>query len=260
MAVADPGEALTCEQRAVFERDGFLVVPGVLDGGRVAEVTAGACRELAWLADHPRVLGPVWSILGWNLDVYHSHVDVHPQVAGQRPFRFGWHQDGGRQNREVEGDPRPRLSVKAVYWLSDVSRGGRRNLRLVPGSHRTNWIEGPPRRDMAWPDPAGAIEVRAGAGDVVLFDRRIWHARSINRSTTVRKAVFFGYTYRWVRARDEPPADASGFTPVQRQLLGLLEHDGIGDHAWGHDPATVPLYELLRSTGRLDPDVPALRP
>jgi len=41
------------------------------------------------------------------------------------PFRFEWHQDGGRQNREIETDPRPRLSVKLAYWLSDVSGPGR---------------------------------------------------------------------------------------------------------------------------------------
>lgn len=47
---------------------------------------------------------------------------MHPTVPDGRPFRFGWHQDGGRQNRELETDPRPRLSVKAVYWLFDVSQ------------------------------------------------------------------------------------------------------------------------------------------
>jgi ectoine hydroxylase-related dioxygenase (phytanoyl-CoA dioxygenase family) len=31
----------------------------------------------------------------------------------------------------------------------------------------------------------------------VLFDRRVWHARSVNRSNLTRKAVFFAYTYRW---------------------------------------------------------------
>jgi ectoine hydroxylase-related dioxygenase (phytanoyl-CoA dioxygenase family) len=112
---------------------------------------------------------------------------------------------------------------------------------------------------MPWPDPDGAIEVLANPGDVVLFDRRIWHARSDNHSDITRKAVFFGYTYRWVASRDDIPAWSPDFTPVQRQLLGLLAETS-GDHAWGHEPADVPLHELLRRTGRLDPAVPALRP
>jgi hypothetical protein len=37
---------------------------------------------------------------------------------------------------------RPRLSVKLAYWLSDVSAPGRGNLKIVPGSHLTNWIGG----------------------------------------------------------------------------------------------------------------------
>jgi len=180
------------------------------------------------------------------------------------PFRFDWHQDGGRQNREIETDPRPRLSVKLAYWLSDVSEPGRGNLKVVPGSHLVNWIDGPPRRDTQWPDPEGAIEVTAEPGDAVFFDRRIWHARSRNYSEHTRKAVFFGYTYRWTAIRDEfAPIRASGWfgrlTPVQQQLLGGAEDLG-GDHAWGHDPATTPLYGWLKERGFLTPANPSLQP
>lgn len=284
--VRNAGEAITYEQRREFERDGYLVVPAVLDADEVARYTsvvddlyercwrAGslgrggalhelsavhACPALAPLVDHPRVLGLVWSMLGWNVHVHHSHVDVHPPVRGEQPYRFEWHQDGGRQNRELETDPRPRMSVKVAYWLSDVSQPGRGNLKLVPGSHTTNWIDGPPRRDVPWPDPAGAIEVTARRGDAVFFDRRIWHARSVNRSTVTRKAVFFGYTYRWVHTRDAIPDRGTDYTPVQRQLLGMLDDTG-GDHAWGHYPDRLPLYELLRDAGLLDSTIPALRP
>jgi ectoine hydroxylase len=286
VADADTGQALTPAQRAAFERDGYLVLPGVLDADDVAYFTAivdglyqrraeagvlgagGAlhqlsavhtCPALAPLLDHPRVLGPIWSILGWNVHVYHSHIDVHPPVSGSVPFRFLWHQDGGRQNRELETDPRPRMSVKVAYWLSDVSQTGRGNFKVVPGSHTCNWIDGPPRRDVRWPDPQGAVEITAHPGDVVFFDRRLWHTRTVNHSTTTRKAVFFGYTYRWVHTRDAVPTRAGMFNPVQRQLLGLLD-DGEPDHAWGHDPTSVPLYTLLQRQGRLDHDVPALRP
>jgi len=70
----------------------------------------------------------------------------------------------------------------------------------------------------------------------VFFDRRIWHARSRNCSQHTRKAVFFGYTYRWTAIRDViAPMRASDWlgrlTPVQQQLLGGAEDLG-GDHAW----------------------------
>jgi ectoine hydroxylase len=123
-----------------------------------------------------------------------------------------------------------RVPAPDLYWLSDVSATGRGNLKVVPGSHTANWIDGPPRRDMEWPDPEGATEVTADAGDAVFFDRRIWHARSNNYSPNTRKGVFFGYTYRWLHTRETMSADLPGLTPVQRQLVGL--DDGDGDHAW----------------------------
>jgi ectoine hydroxylase-related dioxygenase (phytanoyl-CoA dioxygenase family) len=268
------GEPLTEVERAAFERDGYLALPGVLgptavqryeelvsdtyerwrrDAGTrraMHQLSAvNTCPALAALCSHPRILGAVWPILGWNVHVYHSHVDVHPPEP-DAVDSFAWHQDGGRQNRELETEPRPRMSVKVAYWLSDLSESGRGNLRVVPGSHRVNRIDGPPARDTAWPDPPGAVEIRANAGDALLFDRRLWHARSINRSATTRKAVFFAYTYRWVLMRDTAPTPDARYTAVERQLLDLLD-DIDGDHAWGHDPSRVPLHGLLTRAGML---------
>ncbi|GAB3909329.1 hypothetical protein GCM10029964_110710 [Kibdelosporangium lantanae] len=101
-------------------------------------------------------------------------------------------------------------------------------------------------------------------GDVLFFDRRLWHARSDNYSDFTRKVVFVGYTYRWIAIRDEV-ADLprqpwwNGITPVQRQLLGHVG-DGTGDHSWGHYPETTPLYGELLSRGLLDPEHPPLIP
>jgi hypothetical protein len=278
-------------ERDQFDRDGFLILRAALapdevrhyaaaldrvyatasTDGRVKNGTAmhqlGAvanCPEAAGLIDHPATFRYVWSLLGWNIHVYHSHLDVHPPLPARRPFRFEWHQDGGRQNRELETDPRPRLSVKLAYWLSDVSEPGRGNLKVVPGSHLANWISGPPRRDVMWPDPDGAVEVTASPGDVLVFDRRLWHARCDNYSPYTRKAMFFGYTFRWIACRDENDGiwatDLAGrLSPVQLQLLGGLS-DADGDHAWGHHPSAIPLHGWLAERNLLDPTNPPLRP
>jgi ectoine hydroxylase-related dioxygenase (phytanoyl-CoA dioxygenase family) len=122
---------------------------------------------------------------------------------------------------------------------------------------------GPPRRDTEWPQPQGPIQVTANPGDVVFFDRRIWHARSDNYSPIIRKGVFFGYTYRWVQIRDEvkhlPAQDWwRDLNQVQRQLLG--DGSGSGDHQWGHFPEITPLYVGLKRRGLLNPDYPPLIP
>jgi ectoine hydroxylase-related dioxygenase (phytanoyl-CoA dioxygenase family) len=276
--------------RAELDKNGFLIIPGALTQDEVAHyrdaldrvyqaqeadgrIKPGAsmhqlsavanCPEAVGLLDHPVTFPYIWSVLGWNVHVYHSHLDVHPKLPSKRPFRFEWHQDGGRQNREIETDPRPRLSVKLAYWLSDVSEPGRGNFKVVPGSHLTNWISGPPRRDVEWPDPEGAIEVCANAGDVVVFDRRIWHARSDNYSDITRKAMFFGYTPRWIAIRDENDGIwsselAETMNPVQRQLLGGIR-PGDGDHHWGHYPEETPLYGWIKERNLFDPSNPPLK-
>jgi ectoine hydroxylase-related dioxygenase (phytanoyl-CoA dioxygenase family) len=140
----------------------------------------------------------------------------------------------------------------------------------VPGSHKQNWIDGPPRRDVEWPEPPGAIEVCANPGDAVFFDRRIWHTRTNNYSDVTRKAMFFAYTLRWIAIRDEVAAvqaseEFPSYTPVQRQLLGESLHQPrfehtYGDHQWGHYPETTPLHGYLKENGLLDPAHPPLKP
>jgi ectoine hydroxylase-related dioxygenase (phytanoyl-CoA dioxygenase family) len=291
-AVAAP---MAKELREQFEREGYLVVPGALDSAQVdrctaaldgvyeAEQAAGrvaqgaamhklsavaSCPAMVGLIDHPAVFPLVWSVLGWNIHIYHSHLDVHPPIRLPKPYRFEWHQDGGRQNREIEGEVRPRLSVKIAYWLSDVSQEGRGNFKVVPGSHVRNWIDGPPRRDMEWPEPEGAVEVLAKPGDAVFFDRRLWHTRTNNYSDITRKGVFFAYSHRWTYGRDENDAlfaapEFEGFTPIQRQLLGApLAAQGQvpGDHQWGHYPDTTPLHGYLEDHELLDAAYPPLKP
>jgi len=79
-----------------------------------------------------------------------------------------------------------------------VSRPGRGNFKVWPGSHIRKRIDGPPRRDIEWPDPQGATEACVNSGNAVFFDRRLWHARSGNYSQVTRKAMFFGYTLPWI--------------------------------------------------------------
>lgn len=281
---------LTPQQRADFDRDGFLMIRGALDSDEVARYSdaldrvyqeekaadrlspegsmhklsaATSVPEMAELLNHPKTFHYVWSMIGWNFHVYHSHVDVHPPIQGKRPFRFEWHQDGGRQNRELETDPRPMLSVKLAYFFSDLTEPGRGNTKIVPGSHKWNRIDGPPRRDVEWPDPPGAIEVTGEAGDVLFFDRRIWHARSDNYSDLTRRVAFFGFTPRWIRARDEVEDLPNrpwwnDLDPVQQQLLGGFAE--TGDHGWGHYPDQTPVYQWLKERDLLDPEYPPLKP
>lgn len=174
------------------------------------------------LLDHRSTLPFVIQVLGDNLHCYHCHLDVHPGPEEPRDVWL-WHQDGGIVNRDIETSPRPRLSVKVAYFLSDASIPGRGNLVVLPGSQRNDRIDRPAGNGN---ELNGALPILASAGDAVVFDRRLWHMRSPNVSEVTRKALFIAYAYRWIRARDDMPIPddvLASATPIQRQLLGIAE-------------------------------------
>ncbi len=190
------------------------------------------------LLDLPAVLPVVTDALGWNIYVYHSHLDAHPPQHEVEP-RWRWHQDGGRQNLELETQPtRPRLSLKVAYYLTDVESAANGPMWVLPGSHRRNILPRPaPGEEVRQPDDAQPI--LAEAGSAVIFDRRLWHARGDNTSERTRKALFVAYTYRWIRPRETLLHAAKLTTcPVRRQLLGAAS-DELG--YWIPSDDDVPL-------------------
>jgi ectoine hydroxylase-related dioxygenase (phytanoyl-CoA dioxygenase family) len=144
-------------------------------------------------------------------------------------------------NLDFETSPQPRVSMKVGYFLTDLPRTGMGNLCVVPGSH----TRGRPAVPVG-EQPDGAIEVLARAGDAILFDRRLWHSASTNRSDVTRVLVTVGYSYRWLRpkSRMELGALLESQPPIRRQLLGAT----TSANAW-FDPTDddVPLREWIRT-------------
>jgi hypothetical protein len=237
---------LTEAERAQFDREGYFLVEDALSRGQVAALTeladgiwekkvaAGQDQHKGLfypnfipdsplfqdLVDYEKTLPKVWGILGWNVYLYHAHLIVTPPSGQDKNDKtFGWHQDSGRVNREIECRPRPRLSLKVAYFLSDTSVPDRGNFWVVPGSHL--------RDEMPMPEggngqPDGAVPVLAKPGTAVFFDRRIWHAGTPNWSDVTRKVLFYGYGYRWIRTKDDMTVSDLWETadPIRRQMLG----------------------------------------
>ena len=174
------------------------------------------------LLDWPTTFPKVWGILGWNIKLYHSHLIVLPPLPIEerdKSQRLGWHQDSGRLNFELEGEPRPRISLKVAFFLTDTSVPGRGNFSVVPGSQKSNTLEMP---DDPTADPEGAISVFAKPGTAVFFDRRLWHAAGRNSSDITRKVLFYGYSYRWLQPRDDMTVEhyMDRSDPIRQQILG----------------------------------------
>ena len=225
---------LTEDERATFERDGFLVTKDALPASTIKYFSKIVDRlgpgdnifakdELFLeLIDWPRTFPKVFGVLGWNIHSYYTQIVVSPpqdKQAQSTKRRRGWHQDSDRINADIEPGTQPRLSVKVGYFLTDVSEGGRGNFSIIPGSHRKREIELPAD---GVSDPEGAIEVKVPAGTAVMFDRRLFHAPGHNRSNVTRKVIFMGYSHRWIHPRDDRTVAhlMERSDPIRRQLLG----------------------------------------
>ncbi|MEU3456567.1 phytanoyl-CoA dioxygenase family protein [Micromonospora sp. NPDC006766] len=222
------------------------------------------------LLTHPITFPYVWGLLGWNIYTHHNHLDVTPPAREpERPY-WGWHQDGYRQNSDPETLdpelPRPMFSLKVAYVLSDLTETGRGATKILPGSHVRNTLPRPDDVSVHHPDPDGTVEITAEPGDAFVFDRRLWHSRSTNRSAVTRKMLFVGYTYRWIRPLDDLHVDREGSwwaarTPVQRQLLGEGKHTANywGINWDGQVDDGIPLRHELKQRQLLDREIPWLR-
>ena len=248
---------LTDEERATFDRDGYFIVDDVLSAGQLSRLNAAVDRidaeertnngigpqqtqnvldfigrdeAFLELLDYSPIFPKVWGILGWNIQLYHSHMIITPARAPGEEIpkkRLGWHQDSGRLNFELETTPQPRISLKVAYFLTDCSVPGRANLYVIPGSHTTGK---PASLNDPNTDPEEGKAVLVKAGSAVFFDRRIWHASSPNHADFARKVLFYGYSYRWLRPRDNMTVThlLDRCDPIQQQLLGVSHSGGHG--------------------------------
>ena len=247
---------LTDKERSSFEEIGFLVVEDVLSAQHVRDLYAAATdivvgyrsakgiaadvmanpfdfigREDLFLdlLDWPKTFPKVWGILGWHIQLYHTHmmtVPPEPRIEKGNK-RLGWHQDSGRLNQDFETNPRPRVSVKIGYFLTDTTVPDSGGVYVVPGSHLWNELQFPaPNRSDCESDcesePVDAVALQVPAGSAIIFDRRLWHARGRNHSSTTRIVLYYGYSYRWLKPRDDMTVDnlLERCDPIRRQLLG----------------------------------------
>ena len=198
------------------------------------------------LLDYYKTFPKVWGLLNWHIQLYHTHMMYTPPEPGGRSLEkdglgLGWHQDTGQLNSDLETDPRPMVSVKVAFFLTDTSVPGRGNFYVLPGSQYKNDFPGSDRKETV----EGAVPVLAPAGSAVIFDRRIWHTGSANYWTQPRRVLFFGYSFRWLRPRDDMTVGhyLARCDPIRKQLLGVSLSGGHGYTS--PKPEDVPLRTWL---------------
>lgn len=209
------------------------------------------------LIDHPRMLPLVVDAIGWNIQIRTTHLDYRPPYpkeleAGELGRGQGadhaagyknliWHPDlAGPYLFEAPSlDGRlPFMEIKVGYYLSDLTQHNSGAISLVPGSHQRTPQE---LRDLDYRvDPSEVLELNVRPGTAMLWRTAVWHCVTPNLSDLVRKVIYVGYHYRWLRPTDyvaQAPELIARCSPIRRQLLGAL---AAGNHPLGADPDWEP--------------------
>ena len=268
---------LTEEEARKFKRDGYFIVPDALPPDMVSDLVVAVDRvdkeerarmdksatarinhydfigkddRFLPLLDWYKTFPKVWGILGWHTQLYHTHLTVTPPAELHKTLEkdgpgLGFHQDSGRINQDFDMNPRPMVSLKIGFFLTDTTEQGRGNFYVLPKSQTQNTFPGEDRNALH----KDAIPVLVPPGSAVFFDRRIWHSASTNYWKEPRRVLFYGYSYRWLRPRDDMRVEhyLDRCTPIQKQLLGVSYSGGRGYTS--PTPEDAPLKAWLEEHG-----------
>lgn len=242
-----------------LERDGWVLLPGVLTEADVAGLTAefesvfaafepergrgdraefryemlnrGACSQAA--LGHPAILEVIEPLLGEDCHVIANTAWWNPPEFGGGP----WHCDAGPHIPRAEGVawddriPYPVFAIGAHLYLRDCPAACGPTA-VVPGSHRSGRL--PPFDRMNDPDLSydgrPAVLMTAEAGDVALFVSDAWHRGVPAQGGDGRMFLQVHYGRRDIAQRIRTPDVAHQLSPEaverartqrERELVGL---------------------------------------
>ena len=243
--------SLSPQQVEMYAQVGYLLIPGGFTPAELATLQRGVTPALAErtertimeasgaavrsvyglhahdplfsrLARHPRIVEPARALLGGDVYVYQSKLNVKSPFVGEV---WDWHQDYIYWRNE-DAMPTARVMTAAIY-LDDVDEFNG-PMVMIPGSHREGVLpcQAPPEIGGDGPHWMSHLSARlqytidrrvltglarnhglraakAPAGALLLFDANLAHASAPNISPFARSLVLFTYNHV-----DNAPASA----------------------------------------------------
>ncbi|AFY35680.1 phytanoyl-CoA dioxygenase family protein [Calothrix sp. PCC 7507] len=197
---------LTNSQIEQFHKDGFLLVPSVLEKEQVVELRnslinlfnskitfegdtdhlrndiCNRYQEFRWLVIHQPIVSALKSLLG-NDFVY------LPEIGAHKSFYSTWHKDTTSQEAaglQFQWQPNYLMIEAAIYLQDNDEYGG--GLDVIPGSHLYPDLSTNSAAHDFWSKitpPPYIHSVQSKAGDLILFDFRINHQASLPTKCSV---------------------------------------------------------------------------
>jgi ectoine hydroxylase-related dioxygenase (phytanoyl-CoA dioxygenase family) len=251
-----PADASAESIAALLDRDGALILDGVLSADAVAQVrgeidpyveaTANgrdgftgyqttrtgalvarspACRELVM---HPAILAACDVFLKRACDRYLLHLTQVIRIKPGQP-KQPLHRDRLAWGGFLKG-VEPQLNT--IWAMTDFTEENGAT-QVVPGS--PTWAEG----RTAEPHEVGYAEMKAGS--VLVYSGSVIHAGGENRANTDRIGINLTYCLGWLRQEENqylscPPAIARTLDPKLQALLGYA----MGGYALGYYSPPLP--------------------
>lgn len=196
---------LSPHEREALDRDGCVVLPGVIDAGWLERLTVAfesGCEKdghgsvvkesgtrhvndlvnrdavFEGVFTHPRVLAAVHHVLRDAFRV--------GQIGGRDPLP-GYGQQGLHADwtARTKGEP---FRIVTTIWLLDDFTSENGATRVVPGTHQL--LTQPPK---SFADPASRHPdqriIVAKAGSVLVFNGHLWHSGTANNSSRHRRVL-----------------------------------------------------------------------
>ena len=244
---------LKAEQKKFFEENGFLVVPDVLDKAETLRVMEAGDRLAHSFLNKGEILNKPWyndldyrpgllyepalfdlvsnaTIVSLLVQLLSPNIHLHSTAITYKrkenpdfsPFRRGWHRDI-RIPRDLGHEQLPLVGIKACYCLTDFDPPDS-GITIFAG--KSHLCQEPLKISNNQVDPQGyqICDLKLKAGDVVLFENRVYHTATPNKSNQTAKRIIYGYSYRWMRPEiylDVPDKNLlKKADPITRQLIG----------------------------------------
>jgi ectoine hydroxylase-related dioxygenase (phytanoyl-CoA dioxygenase family) len=256
-----PFRRLGTDEARQFDREGFVVLPDLVEpetlarvvaetdrfeakvdaalqraeGGRVAIAESGAITFathlvarsacLAALSRHPALLDVCADLLGPDVNLYW---DQAVYKKPEKPRRFPWHQDNGYAYVE----PQQYLTIWLALTDAHAANGCP---QIAPGLHRRGTLAHRYVEPLGWEcfaDPPRRVVAEVPAGGAAVFSSLTPHLTGPNTTSRVRKAYILQYA------------------PAGAQILRGDPGAGPPTH---RDPADAPdrQYPVLRGARRV---------
>lgn len=272
--------------REALDRDGYVVLPALLDATTLARLR-GLAREaldaqdaghrerhrsqgsLVPVADHPGfadvvghpALAGAFDALGFADPRYSSGYLIAKPPGGPPLF---WHNDWWAWDDDASYAAPPGQVFAMIYLVDTTPANG--CLRVVPGSHRRRHpihdealrraahdaalsrVDDPD--DPLYGPAAGEVDVAVAAGDVIVGDARLLHAAHANRSGGERALLTL-----WFH-----PDHGSLPASWRARIRGFFDREGTDTDAAAGDAPTPETWPGAASLAHLFPPRVAAEP